>query len=132
MIGLDTNVLVRYLAQDHPEQSRVAGDLIESLTEESPGFVSLITVIEVDWVLRRRYEVTPSESDPVIRRLLDSAELVIEESDVLRRALARRGRADLADAVVCELGARAGCRHTVTLDRKAARSLDGMVLLGAG
>jgi predicted nucleic-acid-binding protein len=41
MIGLDTNVLVRYIAQDDPVQSPKAMRLIESLAADDPGYVSL-------------------------------------------------------------------------------------------
>jgi predicted nucleic-acid-binding protein len=57
MIGLDTNVVVRYLVQDDPDQSAVASELIDNLTETDPGYVSLVTVVEIYWVLRRAYKV---------------------------------------------------------------------------
>lgn len=47
MIGLDTNVLVRFLTQDEPRQSRIATQLIGSLTEEEPGFVSSVVLAEI-------------------------------------------------------------------------------------
>ena len=56
MIGLDTNVVVRYIAQDDPVQSRKATQIIEQrLTEDDPGFVSLVTMVETVWVLDRVY-----------------------------------------------------------------------------
>jgi predicted nucleic-acid-binding protein len=62
MIGLDTNVLVRYLAQDDAVQSRQATQIIErQLTEESPGFISLVTMIETVWVLDRVYGLSNRE-----------------------------------------------------------------------
>lgn len=52
MIALDTNVLVRYLAQDDREQARVATRFIEEhLTADDPGFVSTIVLCEIIWVL---------------------------------------------------------------------------------
>ena len=51
MIGLDTNVLVRYIMQDDPEQSPKATELIESLTGENPGYITMVSVIELYWVL---------------------------------------------------------------------------------
>jgi len=132
MIGLDTNVLVRYIAQDHPQQSASATRLIESLTEDSPGFVSLVAVVELHWVLRRRYGVSRKDSTAVLRRLLDAAELVVQDSELLRRVLSRLGgTVDLPDALVAELGTRAGCQHTLTFDRRAAGALDELVLLSS-
>lgn len=61
MIGLDRNVVVRYLVQDAPEQSPAASTLIEELTETDPGYISLVTVVELHWVLRRAYKVSANQ-----------------------------------------------------------------------
>jgi predicted nucleic-acid-binding protein len=129
MIGLDTNVLVRYIVQDEPAQSAAATSMIESLTEESPGFVSLVAVLELNWVLRRGYHLSRERVLAVLRRLLDSVEVVVQEAELLRRLLSQPGDAELADAMASELGRRAGCEHTLTFDRRAARALAGMKLL---
>ena len=129
MIGLDTNVLVRYIVQDEPAQSAAATSVIESLTEESPGFVSLVAVLEVDWVLRRIYQLSRERALAVLRRLLDSVEIIVQDAELLRRVISQPGGAELADAMASELGRRAGCEHTLTFDRRAARSLGGMKLL---
>jgi len=121
VIGLDTNVLVRYLVQDDPEQSAAATTLVEGLSASEPGFVSLVTVVELSWVLRRAYGVDAGRCDQLIGGLLDAGELRVERASVLRTALSSHGRADFADAVVAELGRAAGCDHTVTFDRRAAR-----------
>ena len=56
MIGLDTNLLLRYLAQDDAIQSPKATQIVEQrLSNEDPGFVSLVTILEIVWVLRRIY-----------------------------------------------------------------------------
>jgi predicted nucleic-acid-binding protein len=49
MIGLDTNVLVRYLVQDDPEQSAAAGSLFDTFTAEAPGFISAVSIVELVW-----------------------------------------------------------------------------------
>ena len=52
MIGLDTNVIVRYVVQDDPRQSAAATRLMEkTLSAENPGFVAVVTLCEVAWVL---------------------------------------------------------------------------------
>lgn len=129
MIGLDTNVLVRYLVQDDPAQSAAATQIIEVLTEDNQGFVSLVTIAELYWVLRRGYRLDESRTAGIVRGLLDSVELEVQEPDAVRRAVSRTtGEGDFADALIAELGTVAGCRHTVTFDTKASK-LPGMRLL---
>ena len=71
MIGLDTNVLVRYLAQDDAAQSAKATRLIEGeLTQRQPGFISLIVLVETCWVLKRLYGATPTELRETVNDLL--------------------------------------------------------------
>lgn len=122
MIGLDTNVLVRYLVQDDPDQSAVASALIEELTETDPGYLSLVTVVELYWVLRRAYKVGAGRCAELLEGLLDARELRVDHDTVVRAALtASRGGLDVADAIIAELGRAAGCDHTVTFDEHAAR-----------
>jgi len=130
LIGLDTNVLARYLAQDDPDQSARATRLIESLDDENPGFVSLVVLSELHWVLRRAYNVSREDVATVVRRLLDAREITVQEPDAVRRALNRPGPADFPDALISELGLLAGCDYTATFDRRAAR-LSGMKLVPA-
>lgn len=129
MIGLDTNVLVRYLAQDDPDQSAQATALIESFDEEHRGFISTVALVELHWVLRRAYKVGRAEAAAIIGKLLESQELTLQEPDLIRRALTKlREDLDFSDAVISEAGEAAGCTHTATFDRRAAR-LKGMTLL---
>jgi predicted nucleic-acid-binding protein len=130
MIGLDTNVLVRYVMQDDPKQARQATKLIESLTPEAPGFVALVTVIEFVWVLTSAYEVPRSELVRVLELLLRSQELVVEQAEVVWRALRafRDGSADFADCLIERSAAAAGCSRTMTFDRRAAKQ-GGMTLI---
>lgn len=128
MIGLDTNVVVRYLVQDDPGQSAVASALMEDLTETDPGYLSLVTVVELYWVLRRAYKVEAGRCTELLEGLLDARELRMDQDAVVRAALtANRGGLDFADAVIAELGRAAGCNHTVTFDQRAAR--DGAMRL---
>jgi predicted nucleic-acid-binding protein len=124
MIGFDTNVIVRYLTQDDPVQSPKATELIErGLTEEEPGFVSVVAMAETAWVLQRVYGRTAEEIAAVIERLLAVEVLVVEsEQEVFTAMIAvKEGRGSFADALIGALGARAGCSHTVTFDQKALR-----------
>jgi predicted nucleic-acid-binding protein len=122
LIGLDTNVLVRYLAQDEPAQAAAATRLIESFTDEAPGFVSTVTLVETVWVLDRAYKTPRREIAAILESLLRAKELVIEQAEAHYLALGayEAKEADFADAVITQLGKRAGCAETVTFDRRAA------------
>jgi predicted nucleic-acid-binding protein len=126
MIGLDTNILVRYLTQDDPRQSRQATEIIEQrLTEETPGFVSIVAMVEMVWVLERAYRLPAHKIASAVERMLQTDVLVIEnEQEVFTAMIAlKEGKASFADAVIAGLGARAGCSSTLIFDRKAARVL---------
>jgi predicted nucleic-acid-binding protein len=75
MIGLDTNILVRYLAQDDPIQSQRATEIIEGLTEDNLGFINIVALVETAWVLDRAYGVPASELAAAIERLLQTGRL---------------------------------------------------------
>jgi predicted nucleic-acid-binding protein len=128
LIGLDTNVLVRYLAQDDADESARATQLVERLDDENPGFISLIVLCELTWVLRRTYDVSRADVTSIVRQLLDTRELAVQEPDLVRKALNQPGASDLADVLISEAGLLAGCEYTATFDRKAAR-LRGMKLV---
>jgi len=124
MIGLDTNILIRYLTQDDPIQSRRATEIIERrLTEENPGFVSIGTMVETVWVLDRAYRLTTNEIAAAVERMLQIDVLVLEnEQEVFNAMIAVKGGQDsFADATIAALGTRAGCSCTLTFDQKALR-----------
>ncbi len=130
MIGLDTNVVVRYLVQDEPDQSAMASTVIDALTEKDPGFLSLVTVVELYWVLRRAYKISTARCGELVEGLLDARELRVDQDSIVRAALtASRGGLDFADAVIAELGRVAGCEHTVTFDQRAAQSNEMRLLV---
>lgn len=130
MIGLDTNVLVRYVAQDDPKQSPKATRLMESLTADAPGFVSIVSVVELVWVLSGCYGSTKGEICEVLSTLLRTKELVVAQADTVWQALRsfRDSKAEFADCLIERTANEAGCSHTATFDRDAARSC-GMKLL---
>ena len=128
MIGLDTNVLVRYLTQDDPAQAARATHLIENeLSERQPGYISLVVLVETCWVLKRLYGATPVELGTTVRDLLDTRQLAVENRVAVARALASFGAGDLADGLIVEVAREVGCLRVVTFDRKAAKV--GMELL---
>lgn len=131
MIGLDTNVLVRYFAQDDLAQSKKATEIIERrLTEDEPGFVSLVTMVETVWVLSRAYALTSAEIAGVVEGMLQSDTLVVQNEQEVFTAVAalKAGRGSFADALVSALSVWAGCGSTLTFDKKAGR-LDGFELV---
>lgn len=123
MIGLDTNVLVRYIAQDDAAQSPKATRLIEGLTVETPGYVSLVSVIELVWVMAGCYASTRNEIADVLTSLLRTKEIFVAEAETVWKALHayRDGKADFADCLIVRSAQEAGCSHTVTFDRVAAK-----------
>lgn len=130
MTGLDTNVLVRYIMQDDPAQSAKAAALIESLTAADPGFIPLVCVVELYWVLTSCYALSDAQVASALDALVCTRQFVVERVDVVVRALRvfQAGQADWPDCLVERSAAHAGCSRTVTFDRGAARHAR-MVLL---
>jgi predicted nucleic-acid-binding protein len=134
MIGLDTNVLVRYLAQDDAKQAAVATRLIErDLTSAMPGFISLVVLVELCWVLKRLYAATDVELVGTVEDLLGVGQLHLERREVVQAALLRmhqlKGRtAGFVDMLIAHIAKDQGCAHTVSFDKGAVRAV-GMVLL---
>src|ERR1035441_7349512 len=123
MTGLDTNILVRVFIEDDPEQYRKVKEFLQSLTPESPGYVSLIALIELAWVLRSRFLLNKIQLIKCLERLLDYPELMIEDHAAVTLALHRfsQFKADFADCLIERLGHAAGCRETITFDVDADR-----------
>lgn len=133
MIGLDTNVLIRYLAQDEPRQSAIATRLIErDLNPQNTGFISLVVLVELYWVLRRLYAATDNELLETVTDLLGSAHFQIESRAMVQAAVQRvkllKSKSGLTDHLVVEIAKAQGCSHTVSFDKVAVRSA-GMRLL---
>jgi len=132
VIALDTNVLVRFLVQDDPDQARLADEIIDQLTEEAPAFVGREVLVELVWVLERAYRLGRAEIAGALDGLLAATELVIEGADDIGPALElyRNDGFGFADLMIAAAARRAGASEVVTFDRKAAR-LPGVRLLGA-
>ncbi|MDF3856172.1 MULTISPECIES: PIN domain-containing protein [Paracoccus] len=132
MIGIDTNVLVRYLAQDDATQAAIATEIVEGFTPEAPGYISQLVLVETVWVLTRAYRMTREAIADAVEVLLRSRELIVERSEAGYLALATYSstKADFADALIAHGGRLEGCSETVTFGRGAA-SHAGMRLLGS-
>jgi predicted nucleic-acid-binding protein len=130
MIGLDTNVIVRYIMQDDPRQSAQATALIEKLTEASPGFVSVVSIVELVWVLESAFSLARTQVVDALVNLTSVDVFKIERVGIVAAAVRsfREGSADFADCLIERSSASAGCEKTVTFDRAAAKTA-GMVLI---
>ena len=123
MIGLDTNVLVRYITQDDQKQAEVANQWIEEkCCIDSPGWISVIVLCEVVWVLSRAYGYDKPTVQTVLQRMFLACELVVEQQDHAWAALRdyAQGNADFSDYLIVHMNRSAGCEYTLTLDKKAA------------
>ena len=131
MIGVGTNVLVRYFTQDDPKQfARVRRFLEGRLREDSPGHVSLVVLTELVWVLVSRYSASRGEVVLVVEELLADSRLRVQDAMAVWAAVDEfeATSADFADALIVAVDREHGCERTVTLDRRAAR-IEGMELL---
>jgi predicted nucleic-acid-binding protein len=130
MIGLDTNILVRYIMQDDARQSALATRLVESLSVESPGFVPLVSVVELAWVLSSAYALDRGQVVQACESLLRTKEIVVERAEIVWKALRvfQSANADFADCLIERSAAVAGCDRTMTFDRGAAKGC-GMTLV---
>lgn len=130
MTGLDTNVLVRYIMQDDAKQSAKANQLIDSLTGEAPGFVPLVAVVELVWVLSSCYGLTRAQLAQALGALLRAKQLVVDQTEQVARALRvfSDGTADFADCLIERTASQAGCDRTMTFDVTAAKTA-GMTLV---
>lgn len=130
MIGLDTNVLVRYIMQDDPKQSHKASALMESLNADNPGFITLVSIVELYWVLSTSYELTGQQVKQALEALLRSKQIIVDRADQVLRALRvfDDGKADFADCLIERTAVSAGCEQTMTFDVGAAKYA-GMTLI---
>ena len=130
MIGLDTNLLIRHLTQDEPDQARRASALIEQACNvDEPGYINRVVICEIVWVLERAYRYERGLIASCIETLLRTADLRLENERAVWVALARyREGYDFADALIGETNAMAGVSATHTLDKKAAK-LDSFLLV---
>jgi predicted nucleic-acid-binding protein len=124
MIGLDTNVILRYLLQDDPKQTRQANQIVDrELSEQNLGFISLVTVIEIVWVLRSLLKQNPSQISSHLENLLTADSLEVQNEQQVFDAIfaLKRGTGEFDHALIGALNAWSGCSYTLTFDRKAAR-----------
>ena len=130
MIGLDTNVLVRYIMQDDRKQSAKATAIVESLDDTGGGYVTLVSIVELVWVLGSSYELTRAQVTMALDGILRTKQFTIERADQVLRALRvfKVDKSDFADCLIERTAASVGCDKTVTFDVSASRYA-GMTLI---
>lgn len=129
MIGLDANVIVRYLVADDPEQSAAARACMFGLTVDQPGFIADTVIVEVYWVLARSYGRKPVEIVEKLRAIAESPRIRLQSPRAASAAVEAVGRgADFADAMIGEVCVSNGCTTVVSFDRGANATL-GWTLL---
>ena len=124
MTRIDTNVLARYTVQDDAEQTFVATAFVERhCTVQTPGWISCIVLSEFVWLLARGYRYAKTDIVEILRLLLSTKQLLVE--DELQAWLALRdyqqGNADFSDYLIAYRNRQQGCTHTATFDKKAAK-----------
>ena len=124
MLGIDTNVVVRLIVLDDAAQTRRARKLVErSLSRDEPVLVSLLVLLESEWVLRSRYGFNREALLGIFRALLEARELSFEDEPALEEALFRwkDNPCEFSDCLITAHNRQMGCRATATFDGKAAR-----------
>lgn len=124
MLGIDTNVLVRFLVRDDEAQFEKARKLIKREVAAGNGvFVNQLVLLETEWVLRSRYAVTKSQIIEAISNLLDATDVQFEDEPTIEEALFiwKESTADFADCLIGAKNRRLGCRATASFDVKATK-----------
>ena len=129
MLGIDTNVLVRFLVRDDEAQFDRARKLIKR--EVAAGrrvFVSQLVLLETEWVLRSRYALRTIEIIGAGSGLPDATDVQFEDEAAIEEALFvwKDAVVDFADCLIGARNRRLGCRATATFDAKAS-ALPGFI-----
>lgn len=131
MIGVDTNVVLRLFVDDDEIQHRMSVAFFSERTAEDPAYVNDVVVVELVWLLSGRYGFGRDGVVAVLRALLDSVNVRLQNREIVEEAveLAVEVRAGLADSIIAGINRKDGCRNTATFDRPASTRIPGMDLL---
>lgn len=124
MLGIDTNVLVRFLVRDDETQFEKARRLIKR--EVAAGrrvFINQLVLLETEWVLRSRYAVSKNQIIEIFSGLLNSTDVKFEDESVIEEAVFiwKEAVADFADCLIGAKNRRLGCRAMATFDARASK-----------
>lgn len=131
MIGVDTNVLVRFFVRDDARQTALAHKFMGERSDSDPAFVSVLVIAELSWALGQIYGFEKDRIRATITLLLSSSDVVIEREDLIKGAIteAAATNADIADTIIAAVSLDAGCSRIMTFDRDAAKHITAMELL---
>ncbi len=125
MIGVDTNILVRYFTGDDEEQAQIVEKIIENYAN-SPNslFINNIVLCELVWVLERGYKYSKEQVGLVINQMLSTEEFAFEKPELLQLALNQyiQDKLDYSDALIGLINKSSGCLETLTFDQDAAKA----------
>src|SRR5471030_2124301 len=123
MIGIDTNILVRLLTRDDDGQFQKVVVLIDSLSDDEPGFISLVVVTELAWVLQYVYQTEKPDMLAMLHQLIRTRTFSFQNTEVILLALLRYEKtlAEFADCLIVEIARHVRCSAIYTFDRKAAK-----------
>ena len=131
LIGIDTNIIIRLLTQDHAEQFALARSVVASASQEGPLCVNIVTLTECLWVLERQLKLSAVNARRLLGEFLQAPEILVPgntpfgtwQSALL---LAHSGWTDIA---VAAINSELGCFYTLTFGKRAAKTVPGMELL---
>lgn len=127
MIGLDTNLLIRYIVRDDLSQTRIADRYIDNLSKNDVSlFLNNIVLCELVWVLEITYEYNKTQIISIIEKILETSEFEFEDTNAIWLALSayKKSKSGFADALIGIINKLAGCTKTATFDKKAAKLLE--------
>ena len=125
MIGLDTNILVRLLVEDNPQQAEIAKqELKKSKVAGEKLLINNIVLCEVVWVLKKSYKLSRLEIINVVEKILRTDLFEFENKDAAWWAVQqmKQGNADFSDYLIGRLNQQTGCAETITFDKKLNKS----------
>lgn len=131
MIGIDTNILVRYLVQDDVLQSQKATHLLENdCSTNKPAFINAVVLCELVWVLETAYEYNREIIATVLEKILRTKQFHIHEPEIIWQALHgyKNSKVDFADNFINHFNIKHDCEFTMTFDKKAGRLVGFKIL----
>lgn len=131
MIGIDTNIILRFVLKDDESHFALARRLVSQASVDQPLCVNVVTLVEIVWILESRLKMSPSTARNMVSGFVGSAEIVLPETNPFSdpAAVLGSGHRGWTDVVVARINRELGCKFTYTFDKRAARDVPGMELL---
>lgn len=127
MIGLDTNIIIRFLTQDDVSQSRKVNQVIEKTIQSGNTlWISHITLCQVVWVLERAYKTPKDEILTILKSFLQTKNIQVEHDELTWNALQDYEKSTqicFSDCLIGRINQNNQCDYTLSLDKKAAKQL---------